>query len=449
MSLQEEFRARRSTSEKLFLRAKGLFPSGVTHDGRYFEPFPVYVVRAQGSRKWDADGNEYIDYWVGHGALLLGHGNSKVVQAVTEQIRKGTHYGASHELEIRWGELVQRLVPSAQRIRFHASGTEATLMALRLARAYTGKAKIVKLRYHFHGWQDYLTPEMPGAYNTPKPVGVPQETLSTVLVAPSDDSSAIAALLNGRDDIAGVIVEPSGGHMGAIPIPLGFLRELRDLTHRRRILLIFDEVVTGFRWSPGGAQVRFGIEPDITTLAKILAGGLPGGAVAGKRDVLERLEFKDADWNRTQRIPHPGTFNANPLSAAAGVVALEQVATGVPTRQAEEIASLLRSELNQVLKRHELAGAVYGEASIFHILVGAELPPFKEGEGLQGVVSPATFNAGMGPKGAALRMSMLVNGVDLMRTTGIVSAAHTELDAEETVKAFDKSLAMLKKEGVF
>ena len=159
-TIDEQLRRQNGGSAELYAQAREVFPSGVTHDGRYLEPFPLYVARARGSRKWDVDGNEYVDYYGGHGALLLGHCHPAVTAAVIEQAEKGSHYGAGHELEIRWGQLVQRIVPSAERVKFTSSGTEATMMAMRLARAFSGKAIIVKMRGHFHGWHDYATVAM-------------------------------------------------------------------------------------------------------------------------------------------------------------------------------------------------------------------------------------------------------------------------------------------------
>ena len=278
-SITERFYELHPTSRKLYEeRSKGLFPDGVTHETRFLAPFPIYATHAQGPRKWDVDGNEYVDYVSGHGALLLGHSHPAVVSAVTEQVSKGTHLGANTELELKWGELVTRLIPSAEKVRFTSSGTEATLMAMRLARAYTGKSKIIKFFDHFHGWHDYAMAN--GNVSGP---GIPAETWESMIVLPEvNDIAAVEKALDENDDVAAIILEPTGAHMGVSPIHPSFLEELRELTNRREIVLIFDEVVTGFRSSPGGAQARFGITPDMTSLAKILGGGLPGGAVAGK-----------------------------------------------------------------------------------------------------------------------------------------------------------------------
>jgi glutamate-1-semialdehyde 2,1-aminomutase len=423
-------------------QAAGILPGGVTHDSRRFHPFPIYVDRAQGARKWTIDGHELIDYWMGHGALLLGHNHPAIVAAVQAQLARGTHYGASHELELAWGELVQRLVPCAERVRFTSSGTEATLLALRLARAYTGRSKIIKFQGHFHGWHDYAAVGITPPFDAPNSVGIPAETLSTVLLAPPNDLAAVRALLDAHPDVAAVILEPGGGSNGLIPPNLEFLHGLRALTTRRGVVLIFDEVITGFRYAPGGAQERYGITPDLTTLAKILAGGLPGGAVAGRADIMAYLDYRDdPQWNRHGRIYHPGTFNANPLSAAAGVACLQQVATGAPNRQADARGTELREGLETVLARRGIPGWVNGESSVFHIILA------EPGQKRPG--APADlFRLTRGPTATALRQAMLLEGVDLMHTGALVSAAHTPEDIAFTIEAFDRALTRLEAEGL-
>src|SRR5436309_8556489 len=216
--------------------------------------------------------------------------------------------GASHELEVRWAELVQRLVPSAERVRFTGSGTEASQLALRLARAYTGKTKIMRFVGHFHGWHDAVAPGGMSHYDGSVPVGIPESLVRETLLLPADDAGPVLDLLQTRNDIAAVIVEPSGASWGQVPLPPGFLAALREATRKRDAVLVFDEVITGFRWSRGGAQARYGIVPDLTVLAKILAGGLPGGAVAGAKDILDQLDPAAAKAARREKIGHQGTF---------------------------------------------------------------------------------------------------------------------------------------------
>src|SRR4051794_14767372 len=342
LAIEEQFIAEHPRSYELYQRSRAAVPGGITHDVRFAKPFPIYIDQALGSKKWDVDGHELIDYTMGHGALILGHSHPEIVDAVVTQMRKGTHYGAGHQLEVEWAEWVHRLVPSAERVKFTSSGTEATMLALRLARAFTGRDRIMKFAGHFHGWHDYAIPGTP--LPLAPPPGVPAAVLGTVAIAPNNDLGYVERALAEPDhNIAAVILEPSGASYATIPLPDGFLQKLREITARHNVLLIFDEVVTGFRWSPGGVQALSGITPDLTTMAKILAGGLPGGAVAGSAPIMELLEFKDDPvWNRTRKVAHPGPYNANPLSATAGVKALRLVSDPAVQRGAERLANQLK-----------------------------------------------------------------------------------------------------------
>ncbi len=448
-AILQRFEELHPTSLRLRERATRLFPDGVTHDIRFFDPFPLYVERAQGSRKWDVDGNEIIDYVMGHGALLLGHNHPGVQEAVAGQLQRGTHYGASHEMELGWAERVQRLVPSAELVRFTSSGTEATMMAVRLARAFTGRKTLVRFRHHFHGWNDNVV-GAPGREGVrPHALGVPDETLANVVVIPQNDPEALRRTL-GEEDVAAVIIEPTGAHWGTVPLDPALLPVLRDETTKAGALLIMDEVVTGFRVAPGGVQQADGITPDLTTLAKVLAGGLPGGAVAGRREVMSQIEFRDGGrGDYAPRIPHPGTFNANPLSAAAGSAALDVVATGEPQRHAGERCLRLVRELNEALRSAGVAGCAYGHASMFHLIVGAACPVPVEGFAWDWQGAPS-YRVPASPQNVvwSLRRGMLNEGVDLMEAGGLVSAAHTDRDVGDTIEAFRRTLGALKDEGM-
>ncbi|MER3446720.1 MAG: aspartate aminotransferase family protein [Candidatus Dadabacteria bacterium] len=445
--IEEKYIEKRSRSRALFERARHIFPSGITHDIRYLLPFPIYVSKAEGSRKWDVDGNEYVDFAMGHGALLLGHGREEVISAVRDVISKGTHYGGSSEIEIKWGEIVKGLIPSAEKVRFTSSGTEATLLSLRLARAYTGRNKIIKFQGHFHGWHDYLSLGERPPWES-KPAGVPDSVLSTIIVLPYD-LSILDNVLATDKDIAGVIIEPTGGSWAKVPIPDGFLEKLRDLTKRYGVILIFDEVVTGFRWSPGGVQGLYKIVPDVTTLAKILAGGFPGGAVVGKREILELIEFSgDEDKDRKRKVRHNGTFNANPVSASAGIACLNITKTGKPQKEAADRASEIRRALNDVIKTFRVMGCVYGDSSVFHIVLGAEPENFIGGDIRNPMLSTDILKTGAEKNLARLfQLSMLLEGVDIFHLGGLVSSAHTDEDIEKTVKAFEVTIERLKKGG--
>src|SRR5579875_2435666 len=366
--LTAEFARHFARSAERFARAARVFPAGVTRDSRHTAPFPIYVERAQGARKWTIEGHELIDYWMGHGALLLGHNAPAVVEAVQAQLARGTHYGASHDLELEWAEAVCRLHPSVERVRFTSSGTEATLMALRLARAFTGRTKVIKFQGHFHGWHDYLAYGVTPPFDAPNSAGIPRETLSTVLVAPPNDLEAVRALLDQHVDVAAVIVEGGGGSNNLVPNDPAFLRALEALLHERGVVFILDEVISGFRYAPGGAQERWGLRPDLTTMAKILAGGLPGGAVGGRADILRMLEFSDEPGWR--KVPHPGTFNANPLSAAAGVACMQMVSDPRVQQKTDEMTARVRAGFNKALVDQDVPGFAWGESSVFHVILG-------------------------------------------------------------------------------
>jgi len=430
-------------------KASRLFPSGVTHDSRYIEPYGLYITRAQGPRKWDVDGNCFVDYFGGHGALLLGHGHPKVAEAVKRQMERGTHFGASHETEIAWAEWIMKLVPSAERVRFTSSGTEATLMALRLARAFTGKSKLIRFKHHFHGWHDHMTSGYASHFDGSPTPGVLSGVAGGLLLAEQNDAEGLARLLAENDDVAAAILEPTGAHGAQLPIDPKFLTELRELTRQHGVVLIFDEVVTGFRVSPGGAQGQYGIRPDLTTLAKILAGGLPGGAIAGRKDILDLLDFKVAKAADREKITHQGTFNANPLSAAAGVAALEVVGTTDACVHANRYADTMRQRINEVFEEEHVPWAAYGMFSNFHIFTNPDRSAIVPTRFDPHAVPPEAFfdkrQAGLVHK---FRLAMMTGGVDFSGSPGgVISATHGEAELEDTLKALRNTVRMLKQEG--
>jgi glutamate-1-semialdehyde 2,1-aminomutase len=423
-TIDQERARRMAGSASLHARAKPTFPDGVTHDGRYMEPFPLYCTHAQGPRKWDVDGNEYIDYFGGHGALLLGHSHPAIVEALQRQAALGTHLGACHEQEIVWGEQIKAIVPSARggMVKFTSSGTEATMLAMRMARAVVGKDVICKGQGAFHGWHDYATMAMAPPYNEPIASGVPEALTRTVVSVPPRDIGALEAMLNGRDDIAGLILiaDQAGKE---------YLQAARDLCDARGIVLIFDEVVTGFRYAPGGAQEYYGVTPDLTTMAKILAGGLPGGAVAGKAELFAPfMQSDDEEWVRHERIPHPGTYNANPLSAAAGIACLNIAKDPATQARAIGTANAIRAGFNEAFARHGVAGKAGGPVSLVPLTFSEPKIPGKQ--------FIHRFKA-----------AMQLGGVDPSGQQLIVSAVHGPAEVDQTVAAFDNALAMLKDEG--
>ena len=240
------------------------------------------IARGKGPRKWDVDGNEYIDYGMGSASLLLGHAHPDVVDALVQVAPNGSHFGGPVESVLEWGERVISLMPCADRVRFVGSGAESTMLAMRVARAFTGKEKIIRWESHYHGWHDYVMPGNLPPFDVPASTGIPQGTIDSVVVLPPD-LGALERTLNANNDIAGVITEGSGASYGTVPLLPGFLEGVRSLTQQHGVVMILDEVITGFRWSPGGLQQKIGITPDLCTMAKILTGGMPGRAVPGNR----------------------------------------------------------------------------------------------------------------------------------------------------------------------
>ena len=441
-TILEEYIAKHPGSAQRYEESVNIFPGGVTHDTRYATPFPLFMTHGSGPRKWDVDGNEYVDYVSGHGALLLGHSHAAIAEAVTHQIQRGTHLGASTDEEMRWARAIKALMPSVEKVRFHSSGTEATLMAMRLARAYTGKDKVIKLQDHFHGWHDYA---MAGSDRSAP--GIPESSMGTMVVVPAGNLAAVEDVLSRDDNVAALILEPTGAHYGQLPYDTPtYLKGLRELTAQHEVILIFDEVVTGFRASPGGAQVRYGISPDLTTMAKIVAGGLPGGAVGGKADIVDMIAHRgDPEWDNTRRVYHPGTFNGNPLSAAAGYTALEMIASQPINQHADTMAARLKTGLNEALGRLEIPGHVHGIASMIHVVLAdcdcdREYCTMPHSQIASVTASPAV---------TAMKRGLQNRGVDIMgRDAFLVSSTHNEAEIDQTIEIFADTMAAVRAEGL-
>lgn len=435
-------------SARLAVEAGGVLPSGIAHDSRYLKPYGLYIEEAAGPRKWDVDGNEYVDFFGGHGALLLGHGHPEVLAAAHAALDLGTQYGANHPSEITWAEQVIRMVPSAERVRFTSSGTEATLMALRLARAFTGRSKLLRFRSMFHGWHDHMTSGYANHFDGSPTVGVVPGIAEEVVLVDPRDPGQLRAAFAAHDDIAAAICEPTGAAFGQIPFTPEFLQILREETTKAGTVLIFDEVVTGFRCAPGGAQEAWGVTPDMTTMAKIVAGGLPGGAVAGKAEILENLDFDITAEKKREKIQHPGTFNANPVSAASGITALRIIESTDACARANASAEALRSGMSAALAKAGLPWAVYGTFSGFHVFTNPrrlDIDPegFDPLDHSWEVLKESNKDATI-----KLRLAMAIQGVDLnSRCGGLTSATHGEAEIDHALAAFEESLAMLKREG--
>ena len=355
---------------------------------------------------------------------------------------------------MKWGELIKHMVPCAERVRFHSSGTEAYLMALRLAREYTGKSKVMRFQGHFHGWQDHVALGM-DAYGVDSHLdvsatpGVLTEIADHIILADSQDLAGTTALLQSEDDIAAVILESTGGSFGAIPLPEGFLRELRRVTAARGIVLIFDEVVTGFRVSPGGSQAFNEVTPDLASFAKIVAGGMPGGCVAGRKELLDLLDFEVAAATGKEKIGHQGTYNANPVSAAAGIAALEVIEAEDICATASVTTQKIRDGINSVFADEPLPWYCYGEHSGFYIFTDpdGEVSTHDDFDPHNWSLETIKRSA-QNPALKKFRLALLNAGVDISgKPGGIVSAVHDEDDVEKTVSAVREAVRALRAEG--
>ena len=314
-----------SRAEGLIARAEDLFPGGVNSPVRAFRAVgrpPVMLERGEGAYVWDADDRRYLDYIGAWGPAILGHAHPAVVAAVRRAATNGFALGATHPLEVELGEAIRRAMPSLERLRFTSSGTEAVMSALRVARAATGRDLVVKFAGAYHGHADHLLVEAGSGVATlaiPGSAGVPEAVAGVTLVVPYNDPAALVAAFDAHPDrIAAVVVEPVAANVGVIPPVPGFLERLREVTRAAGALLVFDEVITGFRLGPGGAQARFGIEPDLTTLGKIIGGGLPIGAYGGRAELMELIAPAGP-------VYQAGTLSGHPLSMAAGIATLAEL----------------------------------------------------------------------------------------------------------------------------
>ena len=427
------------TNQSLAQRARQVMPGGVSHELRYRTPYPTYIDHALGAEKWDVEGKRYIDFKLGAASQILGNSCPEVMQAVAQQLTKTPYTGDCHALEIEWAEWITKLLPSAELVRFTGSGTESTMLALRLGRAYSGKDKVLRIDGHFHGWHDMLLKgSKPGAI-TPPSLGVPTAITDLTVVAPPELSS-IRTLLKNDTGIGTIFVEASGANYGSVPMPAGFLQGIRDLADELDKVLIFDEVITGFRWSPGGRQALDGVTPDITTLAKVVTGGLPGGAICGRRDIMDLLDPGKPRDGLAPPVSHKGTFNAAPLVAAGAIAAMKLLFTGDVQRQADAMAARLRDGLNACFARRSMAAVAYGDSSTCHLYFGG-----KSIEGLSAAqirnVPPELVNS--------LRSGLLAGGVDFMSFTSCVtSCAHTPDLIDEALGIFDDVLGKMTVDGV-
>ena len=372
MSLDKEvaeYTAKTSRSRALHEEATGVMPGGNSRTTTFFDPYPFYFQRGQGAHIWDADGTERIDFNGNYTSLILGHAHPEVIKAVQAVAEHGLSFPGPTEHEVRLAELLTRRIPSLERVRFTNSGTEATMNAVRLARAFTGRPKLAKFEGAFHGTHDWVMvsvtpdPKTAGNRRRPKPIawsaGIPPAVLKHTVVLPWNDREACAEILAREgEQIAGLIVDPLLCNAGLVAPGDGFLPWLREETERRGIVLIFDEVIS-FRVAWGGAQERFGIRPDLTTLGKIIGGGLPVGAFGGRRDIMDFYDPRKGG----PRISQGGTFNANPVTMAAGVATLNALTPEAYVRL-DALGDRLRGGITRLLANTRRKGQVTGLGSL-------------------------------------------------------------------------------------
>jgi len=342
--------SRRDESTRLFAAAQELLPGGVDSPVRAFLAVggdPLFFERGRGARVWDADGGEYIDWMCSWGPLILGHADPRVVAAITEAVAAGTSFGAPNRREVELAALVHEQMPSVEMLRFVSSGTEATMSLLRLGRAATGRDKVIKFRGCYHGHVDSLLVKAGSGALTlgiPGTPGVTQGTAADTLVAEYNDLASVERLLDAnRGDVALVIVEPVAGNMGVVPPAEGFLQGLRGLTTARGVLLVFDEVISGFRAGPGGAQELYGVTPDLTALGKIIGGGMPVGAYGGRRELMEMVAPSGP-------VYQAGTLSGNPAAMAAGIATLRALAEPGIYDRLETTAAALQAGLRNAAR---------------------------------------------------------------------------------------------------
>ena len=419
----------RERSEQLFAEALDLLPGGVSSPVRAFRAVgrsPLFVERGEGAYLVDVDGNRYVDYVLSWGPLILGHAHPRVVAALEEALRKGTSFGAPSPLELELAHLIRDALPSMDLVRFVSSGTEATMSALRVARAFTGREKIVKFVGCYHGHADFLLVQAGSGVATlglPDSPGVTPGAVADTLTAPFNDLDAVERLFE-ANEIAAAILEPVVGNMGLVLPQLGFLEGLRELTTEHGALLVFDEVMTGFRVHPGGAQALYGVTPDLTTLGKVIGGGLPVGAYGGRREIMELVAPAGPMYQA-------GTLSGNPLAMTAGIETLRAIAEPGVWDGLERAGARLEAGLRSLGEGVQVAraGTMFG-------MFFSDVP----------VTSWDTAKAADTARFAAFHAAMLERGVYLAPSqfeAGFISTVHGDEEIDATVDAAHEALDVL------
>ena len=423
-----------TSSKNLFSRAKKIIPSGINSPVRYYDPYPFFVKKAKGAILWDVDGRHYLDYCNAYGALLLGHGRKEIISDVKRQLGKGTLYCAPTEIEVDLSELISGNLPSMEKIRLVNTGSEATMTAIRLARGFTKKKKIVKFEGCYHGAHDYvLVKAGSGAAHIGMSVseGSLDEVSKNTLVVQYNNSQELQSLLEKEDDIAAVIVEPVLANMGLVLPAKNFLNDLRKITLEKNIVLIFDEVVTGFRMSSGGAQKYFSIRPDITTLGKALGNGFPIAAVGGKSEIMDMLSPEG-------RVYQASTYAGNPVSVSAGIASVKTM-------------NKLQSKLYPKLEKNctKLVSAIHDLASDMKIphQINSISSMFQIFFTNEPVVNYSSAKKADMVKFKKLFEVLLKNEIFIAPSqfeTVFLSYAHSKDDVKKTVSGYEKALKAVK-----
>ncbi len=418
-------------SRRLFKRAEKVMPGGVSHNFRLHAPYPVYIKEAYGGRFRDVDGNEFIDYWDGHTGLILGHNPPEIVKAVRRAALKGTHWGIVNKHQVELAELLCKTVPCAEQVRFCCSGTEATMYAVRLARAHTGKKVILKAQGGWHGGSAELSCAVIPPYDMDESMGLLPEAMQYTKHFPLNDLEAVKELIEeNRSDFAGIIVEPVIASTGGVAGDPEFFRALLDVTHEAGGVLILDEVITGFRLAPGGGQEYFDVVPDLCTLGKNLCGGMPIGAVAGRREIMELANPKRSSFKNEKVYIGGGTYSANPLSMVAGKLALK-----IYRDRRDEIYPVLERRGERLRKGMEEAildcnvmAKVQGISSLFTVVFPYE-------DGFEARSSVDVFTKTDMSKAVEFNFRMMNHGVYMTHSSGALCTEHSDEDIERTIEA--------------
>jgi glutamate-1-semialdehyde 2,1-aminomutase len=424
-----------SKSEALFAQATQLLPGGVDSPVRAFRAVggkPLFIERGEGPYLWDVDGNRYLDYVLSWGPLILGHAHPRVVAALAATAERGTSFGAPSPLELELARLIRGLMPAIEMLRFVNSGTEAVMSALRLARAFTQRDKLVKFVGNYHGHADMLLVQAGSGVATlglPDSPGVPQGATADTLPCPYNDLETLKGLFTShRGEIAAVIVEPVAGNMGVVLPREGFLQGLRELTANEGALLVFDEVMTGFRVSLGGAQALYGITPDLTTLGKVIGGGLPVGAYGGRREIMEMIAPAGP-------VYQAGTLSGNPLAMSAGVETLKELSYGALWDRLASTTREIAVGLSSLARSRRIPLCVSNIGSMFGFFFTEGPVHDWEGAKKSDTVRFGDFFRAMLSEGVYLAPSQF--------EAGFVSTVHGPAQVAETLSAADKSFSLV------